>query len=348
MSVDYSCSLFGPFFNKFSPFVLAALLLVIGYRSIRRVREGEAVVIERMGKFHSVLTAGLHALLPFMVPKHVKWTSLQVVNGQEQRVELKTTNVPFRKEIIFDPRPVECIYGALRIHGKIKSKKRKKRKEKRKEKKRKQKEKEIRKKKKKKEKIVEINTYLMMLGRRPLPLPPDPPRDIALQVCAGLWHSSHHDGRRTRDGEGGVEREAECTHSEVGSNSAWSRYSNILLVCFQFYLLSWFIFFYHMNNVEMPDELQSAILRKVTSEQENHASLVEEEGRRTLELSKLESQTAIDRKYPSPLLSSPLLLITPPSLASFSLVTYRHLMGSEITRTIWPGWCGRGKRAVKE
>ena len=118
MSVDYSCSLFGPFFNKFSPFVLAALLLVIGYRSIRRVREGEAVVIERMGKFHSVLTAGLHALLPFMdVPKHVKWTSLQVVNGQEQRVELKTTNVPFRKEIIFDPRPVECmIKGGVCVH----------------------------------------------------------------------------------------------------------------------------------------------------------------------------------------------------------------------------------------
>ena len=46
--------------------ILAAVLFVIFIASIKIVRQSTAVVVERLGKFHRLLTTGVHFIIPFI------------------------------------------------------------------------------------------------------------------------------------------------------------------------------------------------------------------------------------------------------------------------------------------
>ncbi len=48
------------------PFFLIGLVVVAGWESMRQVPQQQAWVVERLGKFHSVLEPGLNWITPFL------------------------------------------------------------------------------------------------------------------------------------------------------------------------------------------------------------------------------------------------------------------------------------------
>jgi hypothetical protein len=90
--------------------ILLSLLFIFACTIV--VKRGEAVVIERMGKFHKVLaTAGIHVIIPFLDrPIFVNWAPVQLpeIWGKEGR-RLITSRVPFRKEIAMQLKMEECV-----------------------------------------------------------------------------------------------------------------------------------------------------------------------------------------------------------------------------------------------
>ena len=48
------------------PFFLIGLVVVAGWESMRQVPQQQAWVVERLGKFHSVLEPGLNWIVPFL------------------------------------------------------------------------------------------------------------------------------------------------------------------------------------------------------------------------------------------------------------------------------------------
>lgn len=88
--------------------VLVAGVLIIGAvffifsRSIYIIKQSETVIIERLGKFHSVLGAGFHVVIPFTDSPHVSyWTYVQLVEkNRYHRFIQKITHIDLR----------ECVY----------------------------------------------------------------------------------------------------------------------------------------------------------------------------------------------------------------------------------------------
>ena len=65
--------------------LLLVVILFIGaalFRSVRIVSQGEAQIVERLGKYHRTLTPGMHFLVPF-------------IDQIRQRVDLREQVVPF-------------------------------------------------------------------------------------------------------------------------------------------------------------------------------------------------------------------------------------------------------------
>jgi regulator of protease activity HflC (stomatin/prohibitin superfamily) len=97
--------------------IAAGVTLVVGlvtlYHCFIVVREGEVIVVETMGKFNSVKTAGMHLIRPFIdAPRRVRWT---------RRVETRRSNGAVTVEdevfddcrirtqnLVFDIPPVRC------------------------------------------------------------------------------------------------------------------------------------------------------------------------------------------------------------------------------------------------
>ena len=84
--------------------IIAALAtIVILLTSVFLVQQAEAVVIERLGRYHRTLDAGLHIIVPFLdTTRHALWTFVRPLeNGIYQRFVVKTSRIDMR-EAVYD------------------------------------------------------------------------------------------------------------------------------------------------------------------------------------------------------------------------------------------------------
>lgn len=84
--------------------LLALLSLFLARRCLVVVQEETAVIIERLGRFHRLLTAGVHLIIPLVDRrKSIVWTGGQ----PKQRYGLVIHYLDLREQIVYaDPRPV--------------------------------------------------------------------------------------------------------------------------------------------------------------------------------------------------------------------------------------------------
>ncbi len=82
----------------------ALLVLLLAHRSVVVVQEETAVIIERLGRFHRLLTAGVHLIVPFVDRrKTIVWAG----GKPKQRYGLVINHLDLREQIVYaDPRPV--------------------------------------------------------------------------------------------------------------------------------------------------------------------------------------------------------------------------------------------------
>jgi regulator of protease activity HflC (stomatin/prohibitin superfamily) len=81
----------------------ALFLLVLLLKSVFMVRQAEAIVIERLGKFDRVLTPGMHIVVPFLErPRSVLWSFVQEVTDQRYHRFLKTVDRLDLRESVYD------------------------------------------------------------------------------------------------------------------------------------------------------------------------------------------------------------------------------------------------------
>lgn len=90
------------------PIVVVIVIGVLVSKSIMIVREREVIVLQRLGKKHSVLTAGIHFVIPFIdAPRKYGWRYYKAAsNGQlqlvsfsgHQKVSTKTESMDFPKQ----------------------------------------------------------------------------------------------------------------------------------------------------------------------------------------------------------------------------------------------------------
>ncbi len=82
---------------------LALFLLVVLAKSVYLVRQAEAVVIERLGKFDRILTPGLHVVVPFLErPRSVVWSFVQEIEEHRFYRYLRTLDRLDLRESVYD------------------------------------------------------------------------------------------------------------------------------------------------------------------------------------------------------------------------------------------------------
>ena len=67
--------------------ILLVLILIIGFMSIKIVKQSEVYIIERLGKFHKVADAGLTIIVPFL--DHVR----SIVSLKQQTMDVPPQGV---------------------------------------------------------------------------------------------------------------------------------------------------------------------------------------------------------------------------------------------------------------
>ncbi len=81
-------------------FIIASSIL---YRSIYLVRQAEAIVIERLGKFNRVLTPGLHIVAPFFEsPRSFSWTYFKELENKRYYKYIRQTDRIDLREAVYD------------------------------------------------------------------------------------------------------------------------------------------------------------------------------------------------------------------------------------------------------
>lgn len=82
-----------------------ALLMFFAFISsaVILVKQAEAVVIERLGKFHTILGPGLHFIVPFIdKTRSVRWSYVKEVDGKRYYRYTKTLNRIDLREAVYD------------------------------------------------------------------------------------------------------------------------------------------------------------------------------------------------------------------------------------------------------
>lgn len=81
-------------------------LLILLARSVYIVKQSEAVVIERLGRFHRLLGPGLHVVMPFMDGSHVSiWTYVQLIEkNRYYRFAKSITRIDLRESVYDFPK----------------------------------------------------------------------------------------------------------------------------------------------------------------------------------------------------------------------------------------------------
>jgi len=84
----------------FAAFILFFLVFIL--RSFYLVRQAETIIIERMGKFHRILDAGLHFVIPFIeTPRSVTWSFVEE-DGKRYVRFIRTFNRIDLRESVYD------------------------------------------------------------------------------------------------------------------------------------------------------------------------------------------------------------------------------------------------------
>src|SRR3989304_8763465 len=109
---------FGIFF-----LVVFFFLIVFLSSSVYLVRQAEAVLIERLGRFHKILNPGLHLIIPFMdKARQVVWTNVKEgVDGKRyyryttitSRIDLREAVYDFPKQNVITKDNVTMEINAL-------------------------------------------------------------------------------------------------------------------------------------------------------------------------------------------------------------------------------------------
>jgi len=108
---------YGTFFVIIILFFIFFLL-----KSVYLVRQAEAIIIERLGRYKKILTPGLHILVPFLeVPRKVLWTYVQEVDGGRYyrytrslvRIDLRESVYDFPKQNVITKDNVTMEINAL-------------------------------------------------------------------------------------------------------------------------------------------------------------------------------------------------------------------------------------------
>ena len=82
--------------------IIVLLLLIVFIKSLFLVKQAEAVIIERFGKFDRVLLPGLHVVVPFMdTPHTTMWTHVYEENKRYHRVVTSLNRIDLR-EAVYD------------------------------------------------------------------------------------------------------------------------------------------------------------------------------------------------------------------------------------------------------
>lgn len=84
--------------------ILAIFCLIVVLKTVYLVKQAEAIVIERFGRYSRTLTPGLHIVVPFIeIPRSVQWTYL-VVEGEGKRYHryTKITDRLDLREAVYD------------------------------------------------------------------------------------------------------------------------------------------------------------------------------------------------------------------------------------------------------
>ncbi len=108
------------FFGAFGLVVLFLVILI--FRSVYIVKQSEALVIERLGRFHRLLGPGLHVVMPFMDSPHISvWTYVQITEKnhcyrfakQITRIELRESVYDFPKQNVITKDNVNIEINAI-------------------------------------------------------------------------------------------------------------------------------------------------------------------------------------------------------------------------------------------
>ncbi|MDP3888951.1 MAG: SPFH domain-containing protein, partial [bacterium] len=108
---------FGLFF-----IVVVVFLCMLLIRSVYLVRQAEAIVIERLGRYDRVLTPGMHIVFPFIDrPRQVIWSFLKDVDGRRHyrftsalsRIDLREAVYDFPKQNVITRDNVTMEINAL-------------------------------------------------------------------------------------------------------------------------------------------------------------------------------------------------------------------------------------------
>ncbi len=89
-----------------SVFVLSIVVLLLAVvliaASVKVVPQSETKVIERLGRFHSVLNPGLNIILPFVDRPKMIYTRDEIVQGGQKMVRMSTTSSIDLREQVYD------------------------------------------------------------------------------------------------------------------------------------------------------------------------------------------------------------------------------------------------------
>lgn len=113
-----------PFFGWFGLFFLVGLVFLILFisRSFYLVNQAEAIVIERLGRFYSILKPGPHIILPFIdKPRSALWTFVKEIEGRRYyrfskiitRIDLREAVYDFPKQNVITKDNVTMEINAL-------------------------------------------------------------------------------------------------------------------------------------------------------------------------------------------------------------------------------------------
>lgn len=91
-----------PFMVVFAPLIF--LLFIVLAKATYIVNQAEVILIERFGKYHSMLTSGIHFIIPFIdAPRTTYWTFLhQQPNGRGVYRTLRSVNRIDLREAVYD------------------------------------------------------------------------------------------------------------------------------------------------------------------------------------------------------------------------------------------------------
>jgi len=85
---------------------LILFFIVFLFKSVYMVKQAEAVVVERLGKFDRILRPGLHVVIPFLErPRNVVWTYVRDVDGaRHYRYSRVITRIDLRESVYDFPK----------------------------------------------------------------------------------------------------------------------------------------------------------------------------------------------------------------------------------------------------